>query len=104
MKEKKLLDRAAFLPSYWQDLRHIVLSLAATGHVSIPADRVLKLGLILAAVHQAGVHLLVTLLPSFPLLLLSKGQTWNCMKVCRNMLLWTRDTRDKNVSPVTYRK
>lgn len=54
MKEKNLLDRAAFLPSHWQFLRHIMLSLAATGHVSIPADWALKLGLILAAVHQTG--------------------------------------------------
>lgn len=54
MKEKKLLDRAAFLPSHWQYLRHVVLSLAATGHVSIPVHGALKLGLILAAVHQTG--------------------------------------------------
>lgn len=54
MKEKKLLDRAAFLPSHWQYLRHIVLSLPVTGHVSILVDWALKFGLILAAVHQTG--------------------------------------------------
>lgn len=54
MKEKKLLDRATFLPSHWQYLRHIVLTLAATGHVSIPVDWALKFGLILAAAHQTG--------------------------------------------------
>lgn len=72
MKEKKLLDRAAFPASHWKYLKHTTLSSSSTGRVSIAGDWASRFSLILAAVHQqAGVHLLVTLLPSFPLVLLS---------------------------------
>lgn len=95
MKEKKLLDRAAFLPSHWQYLRHIVLSLAAPGHVSIPADWALKLGLNLAAVHQTGrcafAGDLVTLLsPASPE---QRRDLELHERVCWDMAVWTRDTQ-----------
>lgn len=102
MKENKLLDRAASPASHWQYLRHVALNLSATGHVSIPGDWALRLWFWLPFISQAGVHLLVTLLPSFPLVLLSEGENWNCMKefaeICRC------GPTDENVSPVSYKK
>lgn len=50
-------------------------------------------------------HLLVTLSPSFPLVLLTEGENCNCMKefaeICRR---GPETPRDENVSPVSYRK
>lgn len=74
MKENHLLVRAAFPASHWH-LRHTALSLSASGHVSSPG--VWPQGFAEfwpQFIRKAGVHLLVTLLPSFSLVLLSEKE------------------------------
>lgn len=102
MKESKLLGRAALPASHWQHLRHVELSLAAPGHISVSEEWASKLCFWLHFIRQAGVHLLVTLLPSLTLVVPSEGENWNHMKEFAVIHRRGSETLgDKNVSPVS---